>query len=119
MIEIESLIVLPPPLFRPNFSEHTLDRDFDEVVTGNFRDEREAAGGAEIHFDNRNTIFFREKLNVESGWGIKIEGIPGGDYDVLGFLDSIMLYIECKISPPDNVEDGEWSCSLSNERKED
>lgn len=49
-----------------------------------------------------------EKLNVESGWGIKIEGIPcGGDYDVLGFLDSIMLYIECKISPPDNVEDGE------------
>jgi len=49
-----------------------------------------------------------EKLNAESGWGIKIEGIPcGGDYDVLGFLNSIMLYIECKISPPDNVEDGE------------
>jgi hypothetical protein len=47
-------------------------------------------------------------IGRESGWGIKIEGIPdGGDYDVLGFLDSIMLYIECKISPPDNVEDGE------------
>jgi len=49
-----------------------------------------------------------EKLDAISGWGVKIEEIPvGGDYDVLGFLDSIMLYIECKISPPDNVEDGE------------
>lgn len=49
-----------------------------------------------------------EKLNAESGWGIKIEEIPvGGDYDVLGFLDSIMLYIECKISRPEDVKDRE------------
>jgi len=49
-----------------------------------------------------------EKLDAISGWGIKIEENPvGGDYDVLGFLDSIMLYIECKTSRPDNVTGSE------------
>lgn len=48
------------------------------------------------------------KLRSISAWGVKIEGLyAGGDYDVLSFINSTLMYIECKSKRPNEVEQNE------------
>ncbi len=48
------------------------------------------------------------ELGATSGWGVEIEGlIAGGDFDVLAFMDSVLIYVECKAKRPEEIEASE------------
>jgi hypothetical protein len=40
-------------------------------------------------------------------WGVKLEGLEHGDYDVLAWLDPLLVYIETKSARPKDVEDNQ------------
>lgn len=45
-----------------------------------------------------------KEFSIPTLWGVKLLDISGGgDFDVLGLIESYLLYIECKTSPPNNV----------------
>ena len=49
-----------------------------------------------------------QELDYVSQWGVKIDGLyAGGDYDVLSFLDGILIYIESKGQNPSKIDDSE------------
>ncbi len=46
----------------------------------------------------------KREFSIPALWGVKLLDISGGgDFDVLGLIESYLLYIECKTSPPNNV----------------
>ncbi len=46
----------------------------------------------------------KKEFSIPTLWGVKLLDISrGGDFDVLGLIESYLLYIECKTSPPNNV----------------
>ncbi len=48
------------------------------------------------------------KLGAIGGWNVKIEGLlAGGDFDVLAFVDSVLIYVECKAKRPEEINDSE------------
>ena len=49
-----------------------------------------------------------KKLGAIGGWNVKIEGLlAGGDFDVLAFVDSVLIYVECKSKRPEEIDDSE------------
>lgn len=49
-----------------------------------------------------------KKLGAIGGWNVKIEGLlTGGDFDVLAFVDSVLVYVECKSKRPEEIDDSE------------
>ncbi len=42
-------------------------------------------------------------------WGVHLDGLPhaGGDYDVLSWLSSVLVYVECKAKRPGEIRDDE------------
>jgi len=49
-----------------------------------------------------------KKLGAIGGWNVKIEGLlTGGDFDVLAFVDSVLIYVECKSKRPEEIDDSE------------
>ena len=49
-----------------------------------------------------------QKLGCASQWGVKIGGLyAGGDYDVLSFVNGLLIYIESKGKNPDEICDSE------------
>lgn len=48
------------------------------------------------------------KLGALGGWNVKIAGLlAGGDFDVLAFIDSVLIYVECKSKRPEEISDSE------------
>ncbi|MBA7659231.1 hypothetical protein ES703_67205 [subsurface metagenome] len=49
-----------------------------------------------------------KRLNAISSWNIKIEGLlAGGDFDILAFIDTILLCVESKAKRPEDIDDSE------------
>ena len=49
-----------------------------------------------------------QKLGCASQWGVKIDGLyAGGDYDVLSFVDGVLIYIESKCKNQDEISNSE------------
>jgi hypothetical protein len=56
---------------------------------------------------------FRREFGSEAVWGVKFKRPRiGGDYDVITKLDSSLLYIEVKSSPPKQIYDSEIAAFL-------
>ncbi len=56
----------------------------------------------------------RDGLQAETAWGVKFRGHQaGGDYDLLAKVDSSLLYMEIKSSPPKQIYDREISSFLN------
>jgi len=49
------------------------------------------------------------ELRGSAEWGVLLENLPrsGGDYDVLTWLEPSLMYVECKSSPPSNIDDAQ------------
>jgi len=55
-------------------------------------------------------LMLREEFDVTACWSVQLEEIyGGGDFDVLGWLDSFsaLVYIECKSARPSEVDESE------------
>lgn len=56
---------------------------------------------------------FKREFGSESVWGVKFKRPKiGGDYDVIAKLDSSLIYIEVKSSPPKQIYDNEVAAFL-------
>jgi hypothetical protein len=56
---------------------------------------------------------FKREFGSEAVWGVKFKRPRiGGDYDVLAKLDSSLIYIEVKSSPPKQIYDSEIAAFL-------
>jgi hypothetical protein len=56
---------------------------------------------------------FKREFGSESVWGVKFKRPKiGGDYDVIAKLDSSLIYIEVKSSPPKQIYDSEIAAFL-------
>ncbi len=56
---------------------------------------------------------FKREFEAEAIWGIKFKRpIVGGDYDLIAKIDSSVLYMEIKSSPPKQIYAGEISAFL-------
>ena len=60
MIQVETVI-----LNRVSDTQHTICRLHSVVGTGNLRDERKATRGAQVAFDNFNSIVFCQELGIK------------------------------------------------------
>lgn len=57
---------------------------------------------------------FEREFAAESTWGIKFKrSVAGGDYDLIAKVDSSILYMEIKSSPPKQIYANEISAFLS------
>lgn len=56
-------------------------------------------------FEHYVAHVIRTELRGLAEWGVKLEGLPraGGDFDVIAWLDPLLLYVECKTSRPSEV----------------
>jgi len=55
----------------------------------------------------------RREFKAESVWGVKFKRpLVGGDYDVIAALDSTLVYLEVKSSPPKQIYDSEIAAFL-------
>lgn len=49
-----------------------------------------------------------KRLGAISSWNVKIEGLlAGGDFDILAFVDSVLICVECKAKRPEEIDDSE------------
>ena len=56
---------------------------------------------------------FKREFGAESVWGVKFKRPKiGGDYDVIAKLDSSLIYVEVKSSPPKQIYDSEIAAFL-------
>jgi hypothetical protein len=56
---------------------------------------------------------FKREFGSESVWGVKFKRPKiGGDYDVIAKLDSSLIYVEVKSSPPKQIYDSEIAAFL-------
>ncbi len=56
---------------------------------------------------------FKREFSSEAVWGVKFRRpMIGGDYDVIAKLDSSLIYIEAKSSPPKQIYDSEVAAFL-------
>ncbi len=50
----------------------------------------------------------RRELHGSAEWSVKLEGLPtGGDYDVLAWLDPLLMYVETKSAAPAEVTESQ------------
>jgi hypothetical protein len=96
-----------------------------EPALGQFREFLTNSGIVEINEDNSWILkvqvdsfgytlewyiseLLSRKLAAISGWNIRIEGLlAGGDFDVLSFIDSVLVHVECKSKRPSEIDDSE------------
>lgn len=47
----------------------------------------------------------QQEFNIATAWGLRATGVAGGgDYDVIGVADGVLIYVEVKSSAPRNIE---------------